>query len=139
MSALDLAPDPGASSPARRVRSQAALELRTTLRNVRTGAVIDRTFRSAEKVERAIVDKREMQFLYKDSDEYVFMDTETYEQITLPRDLLGDAAAFLKPDVTFQALDAIALKQSDNEAARQLNQARQELFQTINTSRTNAA
>jgi len=52
---------------------------------------------------------------------------------------LPDAAAFLKPDVTFQALDAIALKQSDNEAARQLNQARQELFQTINTSRTNAA
>ena len=65
-----------------------------------------------------------------------------YEHMMTPYEKLQslpDAAAFLKPNVTFQALDAIALKQSDNEAARQLNQARQELFQTINTSRTHAA
>ena len=65
-----------------------------------------------------------------------------YEHMMTPYEKLQslpDAAAFLKPNVTFQALDAIALKQSDNEAARQLNQARQELFQTINTSRTSAA
>ncbi len=58
--------------------------VRTTLRNARTGAVLDRTFRAAEKVEQAIVDKREMQFLYRESDEYVFMDTESYEQLHVP-------------------------------------------------------
>ena len=50
--------------------------VRTTLRNVRTGAVVDRTFRAGEKVEQAIIDKREMQFLYRDGDDYVFMDNE---------------------------------------------------------------
>ena len=54
--------------------------VRTTLRNVRSGAVVDRTFRAGEKVERAIVDKRDMQFLYREGTDYVFMDSETYEQ-----------------------------------------------------------
>ena len=55
--------------------------VRTTLRNVRTGAVVERTFRSGEKMERAIIDKREMQFLYNDGSDLVFMDIETYEQL----------------------------------------------------------
>ena len=54
--------------------------VRTTLRNVRTGAVLDKTFRADERVEQAVVDKREMQFLYRDGDDYVFMDTRTYDQ-----------------------------------------------------------
>ena len=69
--------------------------VRTTLKNARTGAVIDRTFRAAEKVEQAIVDKREMQFLYREGDEYVFMDTESYDQLHVAPAALGNAAGYL--------------------------------------------
>ena len=55
--------------------------VRTKLKNVRTGAVLDRTFRADEKVELAVIDKREMQFLYREGDDYVFMDNETYDQL----------------------------------------------------------
>ena len=55
--------------------------VRTTLRNVRSGGVLDKTFRSDERVEQAMVEKKDMQFLYRDGDDYVFMDTATYEQI----------------------------------------------------------
>jgi elongation factor P len=74
--------------------------VRTTLRNARTGAVIDRTFRAAERVEQAILDKKDMQFLYTDGDEYVFMDTVTYDQIHVPPAALGDAANYLVPQAT---------------------------------------
>jgi elongation factor P len=74
--------------------------VRTTLRNARTGAVIDRTFRAAEKVEQAILDKRDMQFLYADGDDYVFMDTVTYDQLAVPPSALGDAAQYLVPQAT---------------------------------------
>ena len=74
--------------------------VRTTLRNARTGAVIDRTFRAAEKVEQAILDKRDMQFLYADGDDYVFMDTVTYDQLNVPPSALGDAAQYLVPQAT---------------------------------------
>ena len=69
--------------------------VRTTLKNVRSGAVVDRTFRSAEKVERATIDKREMQLLYRDGEDLVFMDNESYDQITVPPSVLGTAAAYL--------------------------------------------
>ena len=69
--------------------------VRTTLKNVRTGAVVDRTFRAAEKVEQARVDKREMQYLYNDGVDYVFMDSESYEQLNVSAASLGDAAQFL--------------------------------------------
>jgi len=69
--------------------------VRTTLKNSRTGAVIDRTFRAGEKVERAIIDKRAMQFLYRDGDDYVFMDSETYDQMTVNPTTLGDASSYL--------------------------------------------
>jgi len=70
--------------------------VRTTLRNQRTGAVVDRTFRAGEKVERAVIDKREMQFLYRDGTDYVLMDTSTYDQLNVADTTLGDAADFLK-------------------------------------------
>jgi elongation factor P len=70
--------------------------VRTKLKNVRTGAVIDKTYRADEKLEQAIIDKHEMQFLYRDGDDYVFMDSTSYEQIQVPRPALGDAANFLK-------------------------------------------
>lgn len=69
--------------------------VRTSLRNVRVGSTVDRTFRAGEKVERVNIDKREMQFLYRDSDDYVFMDTQTYDQRHVPTASLGDAPSFL--------------------------------------------
>ena len=70
--------------------------VRTKLKNVRTGAVLERTFRADERVEQAIVDKREMQYLYRDGTDYVFMDTGTYDQMQVPPASLGSAADFLK-------------------------------------------
>ena len=59
--------------------------VRTKLRNVRTGAVLDRTFNAGVKVDQAIVNKQDMQFLYRDGDDYVFMNTSTYEQLHVRR------------------------------------------------------
>jgi len=69
--------------------------VRTTLKNVRTGAVTDRTFRAGEKMERAVIDKTDMQYLYNDGNSYVFMNTETYEQMEVPPETLGEAADYL--------------------------------------------
>src|SRR5579875_3870239 len=69
--------------------------VRTKLKNVRTGAVIERTYRADEKLDQALIDKREMQFLYMDGDSFVFMDNTDYEQMTAPRTSLGDAASYL--------------------------------------------
>jgi elongation factor P len=70
--------------------------VRTRLKNVKTGSTVERTFRAGEKLERAIVDNRDMQMLYNDNDGYHFMDTESYENLTLQRELIGDPADFLK-------------------------------------------
>ena len=70
--------------------------VRTKLKNVRTGAVLERTFRADERVEQAIVDKREMQYLYRDGTDYVFMDVTSYDQMNVPAAALGDAAKFVK-------------------------------------------
>lgn len=70
--------------------------VRTKLKNFRTGAVLDRTFRADEKVPLAVIDKREMQFLYREGDDYVFMDNETYEQLHVARAAVGDAVNYLK-------------------------------------------
>ena len=69
--------------------------VRTSLRNARTGAAIDRTFRAGEKVEQAVIDKREMQFLYREGGELVFMDNTSYEQMQVPPAALGDAASYV--------------------------------------------
>lgn len=69
--------------------------VRTKLKNLRNGAVIDRTYRADEKLEQAIIEKREMQFLYADGANYVFMDNSDYEQVSTPREALGSAANFL--------------------------------------------
>jgi len=70
--------------------------VRTRVKNVKSGATVERTFRAGEKLERATVDNRQMQMLYNDSDGYHFMDQESFENITLQRDLIGDPADFLK-------------------------------------------
>ena len=69
--------------------------VRTTLRNVRSGGVRDRTFRADERVEQAMVEKKDMQFLYRDGDDYVFMDNTTYEQIHVGPSTLGDATNYI--------------------------------------------
>lgn len=74
--------------------------VRTKLKNVRTGAVLERTFRAGEKVPTAHVENREVQYLYSSGSDYVFMDTSTYEQFSLPEEKLGDAKKFLKENMT---------------------------------------
>ena len=69
--------------------------VRTTLRNTRTGGQVDRTFRADEKVEQAMIDKREMQYLYRDGTDLVFMDNESYDQIHVSPAALGDAASYI--------------------------------------------
>lgn len=70
--------------------------VKTKLKNVKSGAVVDRTFRADEKVNLAVLDKREMQYLYEDEAGLVFMDNESYEQVHVDPGLLGDARKFLK-------------------------------------------
>lgn len=70
--------------------------IRTTLKNVVTGKVLDKTFRSGEKIDFVKLDIREMQYLYIEAGEYVFMDQETFEQIHVPSEVVGDASQFLK-------------------------------------------
>ncbi|MBN2027778.1 MAG: elongation factor P [Actinobacteria bacterium] len=69
--------------------------VRTRLKNLKTGAVVEKTFRAGEKVELAILDKRRMQFLYREGTNFIFMDTETYEQMPVSEDEVGEAATFL--------------------------------------------
>ena len=70
--------------------------VRTKLRNARTGAVIERTYRSDERLEQAIIDKRDTQYLYRDGDDYIFMDQDNFDQLPGSSKSLGDAANFLK-------------------------------------------
>tara|TARA_X000000368_G_scaffold44450_1_gene31934 strand:- start:951 stop:1514 length:564 start_codon:yes stop_codon:yes gene_type:complete len=69
--------------------------VRSKLKNTRTGAVVEKTFRAGETVERANIDKREMQYLYRDGDGFVFMDNETYEQINVAPETLGETANYV--------------------------------------------
>ena len=70
-------------------------QVRIKLRNLKRGQTIERSFQAGEKWPRAFLDKRQVQFLYRDGDEHHFMDTESYEQFTMTADQLGDAARFL--------------------------------------------
>jgi elongation factor P len=69
--------------------------VRTKLKNVLSGKVVDRTFNAGTKVETATVDKRDMQYLYKDGSDFVFMDTKDYDQLHVPEVTVGDAANFM--------------------------------------------
>lgn len=70
--------------------------VRTKLKEVESGKVVDRTFRSAEDVEQAYLEHKTLQYLYQDGDMYVVMNTETYEQRNLPEDVMGDATKWIK-------------------------------------------
>ena len=69
--------------------------VRTKLKNVRTGAVLERTYRADEKLEQAIIDKREMQYLYRDGGDFVFMDNTTYDQRHVGPSALGEASNYI--------------------------------------------
>lgn len=73
--------------------------MRTRLKNVESGAVADFTYKTNEMVEEAEVDKQEMQYLYKDGDDYVFMDPRTYDQITVPGRFLKEKEGVLMPEM----------------------------------------
>lgn len=74
--------------------------VRTKLKNVMSGKVVDKTFNAGTKVETATVDKRDMQYLYKDGSDWVFMDSQTYDQILVPEVTVGDASKYLLENQT---------------------------------------
>ena len=79
--------------------------VRTRLRNVRTGAVTEKTFRAGEKMEQARLERRPMQYLYRQDDEYYLMDNNTFEQISVPRSAIGDPVKYLKDGMEVSVID----------------------------------
>lgn len=73
--------------------------VRTKIKNVKTGQVFERTFRAGEKLNRAVIERKTMQYLYESGDTYYFMDTQTFEQIPLNKDQIGDPIKFLKENM----------------------------------------
>jgi elongation factor P len=88
--------------------------VRVKMRNIRNGALADNRFRSDDNVERAVLDEREMQYLYQDGDSFWFMDTTNYEQIHISSEALGDSVGFLKPEmminVEFYGSDPVGIE-----------------------------
>lgn len=78
--------------------------VRTKIKNVKTGRVLEKTFRSGEKVEDVRLEKRPYQYLYQEGASYVFMNTNTYEQAHVPEEVLGDKAQFLKDGMDVEIL-----------------------------------
>jgi elongation factor P len=76
--------------------------VRVKLRNIRNGTLSDQKLRSEDSVERAVLDEREMQYLYQDGDSYYFMDTTSFDQIHISNEALGDSVNYLKPEMTIQ-------------------------------------
>ena len=76
--------------------------VRVKLRNIRNGALSDQKLRSEDALERATLDEREMQYLYKDGDDYCFMDTTSYDQIHVSSETLGDSIHYLTPEMLIQ-------------------------------------
>lgn len=78
--------------------------VRTKLKNAETGNVIEKTFRAGEKVAKAILDKRDMQYLYKEGNDFVMMDLESYEQITVNAERIGEGVKYLKENMNVAIL-----------------------------------
>ena len=78
--------------------------VRTKIKNVITGAVLERTFNPSEKLQGAEIEKKEMQYLYSDGDLYYFMDNETYEQLPLNAEQLGDSLKYIKENMNVKIL-----------------------------------
>lgn len=78
--------------------------VRAKTRNMRTGAIVERTYRAGEKIEKVRMDKKTMEYLYQDGDHYVFMDVQNYDQVNIPGDMLGDRIRFIRPNSTINVL-----------------------------------
>ncbi len=78
--------------------------VRTRLKNIKTGRVLDKTFRSGDKVEDVRLDRKTIQYQYRGDGEYVFMDTETYEQLHVPETVVGDASLYMKENLEVDVL-----------------------------------
>jgi elongation factor P len=77
---------------------------RTKVKNLLTGAVLERNFRSGEKFEPAAVETKTMQYLYKDADTFVFMDTSTYDQVQIPESTIGEARDYMPENINVEVL-----------------------------------
>ena len=82
-----------------KTRKKGAAFVRTKCKNVITGAVVERTFNPTDKFETAFVERKDMQYLYSDGELYYFMDPETFEQLPLNADVLGDGFKFVKEEM----------------------------------------
>lgn len=103
--------------------------VRTKLKNVKTGRVVENTFRSGESVDVVRLEEKRMQYLYQDGSHYVFMDQNTYDQVHLPGDVIGDASRYLKEEevcaisfqentpITFELPNFIILRVEQTEPA----------------------
>ena len=91
--------------------------VKTKLRNLRTGSIVEKTFNSSIKLEKAMISKTNMQYLYSSGDVYNFMNMETYEQIELSKDQIGEDAKFLKEgisvDITFYEGEMLGISLPD--------------------------
>ena len=76
--------------------------VQTKLKSVKSGSIVEHRFRSEDRVEQAFLETHEMEYLYSDGSDYYFMNTETFEQIHLPRELLEDAVPYLIPNIKIQ-------------------------------------
>ena len=76
--------------------------VRVKLRNIRSGSLSDQKLRSEDTLDRATLDQRDMQYLYKDGDDYYFMDTTSYDQIHISSEALGESVNYLKPEMTIE-------------------------------------
>jgi len=96
--------------------------VRTKLKNVRKGTVVDKTFRGGEKLEDVRLEKRPMQYLYDEGDSFVFMDTETYEQESILKEAIGDAIKYLKEedvvDITIYEGETLSVESPDHVILR---------------------
>jgi len=78
--------------------------VRTKLKNVKSGATLEKTFRAGEKMEQAILERKSMNYLYSSDGEHFFMDMESFDQVSLPASVLGDGARYLKENTEVQML-----------------------------------
>jgi elongation factor P len=79
--------------------------VRTKLRNARTGAVIDKTFRAGEKMDQARIERKPMQYLYNQGEEYFLMDTQTYDQVSVAQEAIGNPVKYLKDGTDVMVVD----------------------------------
>ena len=88
--------------------------VRAKMRNLATGAVVERTFNAGERLPNANIDRRAMQYLYQEGEMYVFMDNETYEQLELTKEQLGNGINFLKENMDVKVTSFEAVSSASN-------------------------